>query len=229
MPARHTCADRDHPRGSRTEPAFIMVQQGGRPILINCVWSCVCRSGRRMPRGLTWLPTESWCSILPLSMMLQVSKPRWGWSGKPADASFAGMRSSSSIRKGSRFRSLLVPRVLQMRTPAPAIKTELTQAYPRSPGSASMLLETLHRQVDASSPTFHHLLPLDNLLNLSQRLLAHSGHRPSQSSACQRLLEERTEGCFTCQIDLRCVLRQVLGVLADETALKKGVDTSQPF
>ncbi len=37
------------------------------------------------------------------SMMLHVSKPRWGWSGKPAKAAFAGRLSSSSIRYGSAY------------------------------------------------------------------------------------------------------------------------------
>ena len=51
--------------------------------------------------GRTWLPYESRCSILPDSMMEQVSKPRCGWSGNPATISFGGAFSSSSIRKGS--------------------------------------------------------------------------------------------------------------------------------
>jgi len=45
----------------------------------------------------------------------------WGWSGKPALASCAGMRSSSSMRKGSKLRSPEVPTVRQILTPAPSI------------------------------------------------------------------------------------------------------------
>lgn len=44
-----------------------------------------------------------------------------GWSGKPAAASADGILSSSSMRKGSRLRRAPVPRVRQMRTPAPSI------------------------------------------------------------------------------------------------------------
>ena len=65
----------------------------------------------------------------------------------------------------------------------------------------------MHSQIYAHSRTFHHLLPLDYLLNLSQHPLAHSGDVLSQSSACQRLLEGRSEDQFTCQIDLRCASR----------------------
>jgi len=41
---------------------------------------------RSMHSAHTLLPMLSACSMRPDSMMEQVSKPRWGWSGKPADA-----------------------------------------------------------------------------------------------------------------------------------------------
>jgi hypothetical protein len=36
------------------------------------------------PRSSPWLPTLSRCSIAPSIMYVTVSKPRWGWFGKPA-------------------------------------------------------------------------------------------------------------------------------------------------
>ena len=57
-------------------------------------------------------PIMSPCSTRPLSMIVHVSKPRWGWSGKPISASLEGLLNSSSMRNGSRFRSLEVPTVL---------------------------------------------------------------------------------------------------------------------
>lgn len=68
----------------------------------------------------TLLPAESSCSILPSSIMLQVSKPLWGWSGNPAVARCAGAFSSSSMRYGSRLRKAGVPTERQIGMPAPS-------------------------------------------------------------------------------------------------------------
>ena len=50
--------------------------------------------------GRTLLPMLSACSIRPLSMMLHVSKPRWGWSGKPAEALWTGQRDGGGVGGG---------------------------------------------------------------------------------------------------------------------------------
>ena len=87
-----------------------------RNFLMHVVMLQACQ--RRSSSAL--FPAESSCSILPSSIMLQVSKPLCGWSGNPAVARWAGAFSSSRMRYGSRFRSAGVPTERQIGMPAPS-------------------------------------------------------------------------------------------------------------
>lgn len=47
--------------------------------------------------------------------------------------------------------------------------------------------------------TFHHFLPLDDLLNLAEGYTAHGAGLQPQASTCQGPLDESGEGASACQ------------------------------